>query len=61
MSRLFKPFVTTKGENRNGLGLWISRDIMARQQGRITIKSRQNLNYHGTVVTLFLPFEPVHG
>jgi PAS domain S-box-containing protein len=60
MSHLFKPFVTTKGENRNGLGLWISRDIIARQQGRIKIKSSQNPNYHGTVVSIFLPFEPVH-
>jgi signal transduction histidine kinase len=60
MSHLFKPFVTTKGENRNGLGLWISRDIIARQQGRITIKSSQNPNHHGTVVTLFVPFQPVH-
>jgi PAS domain S-box-containing protein len=59
MSHLFKPFVTTKGENRNGLGLWISRDIIARQQGRITIKSSQKSNYHGTVVTLFLPFGPI--
>jgi PAS domain S-box-containing protein len=60
MSQLFKPFVTTKGENRNGLGLWMSRDIIARQQGRIRIRSSQNPNYHGTVVSLFLPFEPTH-
>ncbi len=60
MSHLFKPFVTTKGENGNGLGLWISRDTIARQQGRIKIKSSQNPKYHGTVVNLFIPFEPVH-
>jgi two-component system, sporulation sensor kinase E len=60
MSNLFKPFVTTKGENRNGLGLWISRDIIARQHGRITIKSSRKPNHHGTVVTLFLPLEPIH-
>lgn len=57
MAQLFKPFVTTKGENRNGLGLWISRDIMSRQQGRIRIRSSQNPKYRGTVVTLSLPFE----
>jgi PAS domain S-box-containing protein len=60
MSQLFEPFVTTKGENRIGLGLWISRDIMARQQGVIRIKSSQNPKYHGTVVTLSLPLEPVY-
>lgn len=60
ISQLFEPFVTTKGENRNGLGLWISRDILARQQGLIRIRSSQNPNHHGTVVTLSLPFESVH-
>jgi PAS domain S-box-containing protein len=60
MSHLFKPFISTKGENGNGLGLWISRDIMARQQGCIKIKSSQNPKYRGTVVILFIPFEPVH-
>lgn len=59
MPHLFKPFVTTKGENRSGLGLWISRDIIARQEGRITIKSSRNPNYHGTVVTLSLPTDLV--
>jgi PAS domain S-box-containing protein len=60
MTHLFKPFLTTKGENGNGLGLWISRNIIARQQGRIKIKSSQNPRYRGTVVILFIPFEPVH-
>ncbi len=59
MSHLFKPFFTTKGEDGNGLGLWISRDIIVRQQGQVTIKTSQNSKYHGTVVSLFLPFEPV--
>jgi PAS domain S-box-containing protein len=59
MTHLFKPFLTTKGENGNGLGLWISRDIIARQQGRIKIKSSQNPSYRGTVVILFIPFEAV--
>jgi C4-dicarboxylate-specific signal transduction histidine kinase len=60
MSHLFKPFFTTKGENGNGLGLWISHGIIARQQGRIKIKSSQNPRYRGTVVILFIPFEPAH-
>ena len=60
MSNLFKPFVTTKGENRNGLGLWVSRDIIARQHGRITIRSSRKPKLHGTVVTIYLPLEPIH-
>ena len=58
MSHLFKPFFTTKGENGSGLGLWISRDMIARKRGRIKIRSSQNPKHHGTVLTLFLPFEP---
>ncbi|WP_158793593.1 GAF domain-containing sensor histidine kinase [Granulicella sp. L60] len=53
---MFEAFYTTKGIGGNGLGLWISADIMHRHQGTISIKSSQGLAC-GTVVTLFLPFE----
>ena len=53
--RMYEAFYTTKGIGGNGLGLWISADIMHRHQGTITIKSSQGLKT-GTVVTLFLPF-----
>jgi len=54
--RLFEPFFTTKGINGNGLGLWISADIVDRHQGRLLLRSSQSPNHHGTVFTLFLPF-----
>jgi PAS domain S-box-containing protein len=54
--RLFEPFFTTKGINGNGLGLWISADIIERHHGRLLLRSSQNPTRHGTVFSLFLPF-----
>jgi PAS domain S-box-containing protein len=54
--RLFEPFFTTKGINGNGLGLWISNDIVERHEGRLLLRSSQSSKHHGTVFSLFLPF-----
>jgi two-component system NtrC family sensor kinase len=56
-ARMFEAFYTTKGINGNGLGLWISADIMQRHAGRISIRSSERPCTKGTVVSLFLPFE----
>ena len=52
LDRLFYPFVTTKGEAGNGLGLWVSKGIVDKHHGAIAVRSKQN---RGTVFTLFLP------
>ena len=57
--RMFEAFFTTKGIGGSGLGLWISADIMARHEGKITIRSSQRAGHTGTVVCLFIPFERV--
>jgi len=57
--RLFQPFYTTKGMNGTGLGLWISEGIVKRHGGRLEVRSSQDPVCHGTVFTLFLPFEEV--
>ena len=56
-ARLFEPFYTTKGLNGTGLGLWISESIVQRHKGRITVRSTQDPEHHGTVFSLFLPAE----
>ena len=55
--RLFEPFFTTKDLNGNGLGLWISKQIVDRHHGRLTLRSAQETMLHGTVFALFLPCE----
>jgi PAS domain S-box-containing protein len=54
--RLFEAFYTTKGMGGTGLGLWISKDIVARHHGRIRFRSRTAPGKSGTVFCLSLPF-----
>ncbi len=53
LSRLFEPFFTTKGHGGNGLGLSITKGIVARHEGKLSLRSKVG---NGTVATLFLPF-----
>ncbi len=56
-TKLFEPFYTTKGIAGTGLGLWISKEIVERHQGRLSVRSSQRPGHTGTVFTIFLPFE----
>lgn len=55
--RIFEAFFTTKGIGGSGLGLWISSEIVDRHRGWIRVRSSQREERHGTVATMFLPFE----
>jgi len=57
IKRLFEPFFTTKGTIGNGLGLWLSKEIVLRHKGAFGLRSSQSPVHHGTVFTLFLPFD----
>jgi signal transduction histidine kinase len=54
-TRLFDPFVSTKGNTRTGLGLWMSSEIVRRHGGTIQVKSKVPPPYGGTVFSVFLP------
>jgi PAS domain S-box-containing protein len=57
--RIFEAFFTTKGARGNGLGLWISCEIINRHGGSLRVYSSQRDGRHGTVFTIFLPFKAV--
>jgi signal transduction histidine kinase len=54
---LFKQFFTTKGSGGTGLGLWLTRDIIRRNGGRLRFRSRTEAP-SGTVFTIYLPAVP---
>jgi len=54
-TKLFDPFVSTKGDTRTGLGLWVSSEIVRRHGGNIQVKSRVAPPVGGTVFSVFLP------
>jgi PAS domain S-box-containing protein len=55
IKRIFEPFFTTKDLNGTGLGLWISAEIVQRHEGRLSVRSGDGAERHGTVFGLFLP------
>ncbi len=55
---LFKQFFTTKGRSGTGLGLWLTRDIVRRNGGKLRFRSRTEAP-SGTVFTIYLPAVPM--
>ena len=49
---IFEPFYSTKGDLGNGLGLYISREIMERHGGRIEVESTPGM---GATMRVWLP------
>jgi signal transduction histidine kinase len=50
--QLFRPFFSTKGDLGNGLGLYISNEIMERHGGRLAVESTLGI---GTTMRISLP------
>jgi signal transduction histidine kinase len=51
---LFTQFFTTKGSRGTGLGLWLTRDIVLRNRGKLRFRSRTTPP-SGTTFAIFLP------
>lgn len=59
LAKVFQAFFTTKGIGGTGLGLWISKVILDRHRGKISVKSSDRNGRSGTVFAVFLPYEEV--
>ena len=53
-SRVFEPFVSTKGNTGTGLGLWLGLEIVNKHGGSIRLRSRTTAPT-GTVISISLP------
>ena len=58
--RLFEPFFSTKEKTGTGLGLWATENIVSKHRGSITFRSSSSPARHGTVFSLFFPFDGIH-
>lgn len=52
--RLFTPFVSMKGDQGTGLGLWISKNIIEKNGGSIRFRTSTG-ERHGTCFSIFIP------
>jgi PAS domain S-box-containing protein len=59
VSRLFEPFFSTKSTKGTGLGLWISKGIIQKYDGRISCRSYRHANGCITCFRVFLPIEKI--
>jgi PAS domain S-box-containing protein len=53
--KLFEPFFSTKSTKGTGLGLWISKGIVQKYEGRISFRSLRTKNGCSTCFRVFLP------
>jgi len=58
LTQVFEPFFTTKGSIGNGLGLWVSRQIIEKRGGSISVRSRTDGPLKGTSFSVVLPDLP---
>ena len=59
IDRLFEPFFTTKADVGNGLGLWVTKEIIERHRGTIVVNSRTEGSLGGAAFVVKIPCELV--
>jgi PAS domain S-box-containing protein len=57
LTRIFEPFFSTKGDLGTGIGLWVTRQLVEKHRGTITIESSTVSPKNGTTVMVSLPFK----
>jgi signal transduction histidine kinase len=58
LSRIFEPFVTTKGETGTGLGLWVTAELARKNSWTIRVRSCTQGQRTGTSFSILLPLLP---
>jgi PAS domain S-box-containing protein len=56
LEKIFEPFFTTKGNLGTGIGLWVTKQLVERRGGQITVTSNTEPGKSGTSVSIFIPF-----
>ena len=52
---IFEPFFTTKRDVGTGLGLWVTKQLVEKHGGRISLRSSTDGKKHGTTFSIVLP------
>ena len=53
--KIFEPFFTTKGSVGNGLGLWVSKQLVEKHNGTIRVRSHTRAPRQGTTFSMVFP------
>jgi signal transduction histidine kinase len=56
-AHLYEPFHTSKEATGTGLGLWVSKGIVDKHGGSISMRTRRG-KQHGTAFSVWLPIKP---
>lgn len=54
---VFEPFFTTKLDTGTGLGLWVSKELIEKQCGRLRVRSSSTGRQKGTAFSIYLPLD----
>ncbi len=55
LRKLYQPFFTTKADVGNGLGLWVSKNLVEKNSGTITVTTSTDLGNSGTTFAVTFP------
>jgi len=61
LSHLFEAFFTTKKDLGTGLGLWVSRGLIEKHNGTLTVETSTDPANHGATFTILLPLDCANG
>ncbi|MEO7004012.1 MAG: CHASE3 domain-containing protein [Acidobacteriaceae bacterium] len=59
LTHVFEPFFTTKLDTGTGLGLWVSKELIEKQCGRLRVRSSSTGRQKGTAFYIYLPLDGV--